>query len=383
MNNHDGQEGVTHPLFQKGLEEEVFTGTAAGEIIGFSPQVMAARQGYSQEPDARNVEYITSPTQSYSEMIAGLLERRRTLRSFLRELGNYTLVAGSTLSLGDSTTFFSTHPENRYYCFIENSYGTRVVTTSLHINLGIEDSSLLFRAHRIMRLEASLFLALSACSPFLDGELTGFHSTRWNMFPKTPSSVPLFKDYEHYCGWIKDKLVRGEMHNSRHLWVSARPNGDQVPISLNRLELRICDRVDDPMKIMALVALFETRVLQIAADPNLNPPDDPALIHLAQANENNVARDGLSAKVVDWRTRKEWTARKWVNSYVEALEPLARRLGLYTYFFPIYAILERGNTAEAWIQSIQRGKSPREIIMCATEEMNEFEKIADSRCEEK
>ncbi|WP_425500602.1 glutamate-cysteine ligase family protein [Sodalinema gerasimenkoae] len=45
---------------------------------------------------------------------------------------------------------------------------------------------------RLIRVEAPLYLALSASSPFLDGELTGYDSTRWSVFPQVPQTVPLF-----------------------------------------------------------------------------------------------------------------------------------------------------------------------------------------------
>jgi predicted glutamate--cysteine ligase len=113
-------------------------------------------------------------------------------------LGHYTIIPGSTLSTGDVKQFHRSDPSNPYHSYIEQTYGTTVVTASVHINVGIADPETLMRACRLVRVEAPLYLALSAASPFLGEQVTGFHSTRWGMFPKTPPQVPLFESHDHY-----------------------------------------------------------------------------------------------------------------------------------------------------------------------------------------
>ena len=131
-----------------------------------------------------------------------------------------------------------------YHHFIEATYGTRVVTASVHINLGLPDTASIMAACRLLRCEAALLLALSASSPFLDGGITGAHSQRWRQFPITPEQVPLFRDHAHYVSWMEAQLAAGTMRNVRHLWSPVRPNGTDRPYGLNRVELRICDGTD-------------------------------------------------------------------------------------------------------------------------------------------
>ncbi|MFM8009341.1 MAG: glutamate-cysteine ligase family protein, partial [Dolichospermum sp.] len=120
-------------------------------------------------------------------------------------------------------------------------------------------------------MEAPLFLAMSASSPFLDGKTTGYHSTRWGIFPQTPDFVPLFTSHGHHIQWVNEQLVAGKMQNVRHLWASVRPNGDRRPYELNRLELRICDLVTDPIALLAITALLEARLIQIIEDHTIDP----------------------------------------------------------------------------------------------------------------
>ena len=251
----------------KGFEEEVYTGTWDGEIVGVSHQVAADLTGYSTEPDSRNVEFTTEPYRDYEALLTRLMNKRCRLRRYLRELGDYTLIPGSTLSLEGSGEFQISNAENTYYRYIRDTYGTDVVTASCHLNVGIEDPEVLLRAYRVLRAEASMFLALTAESPFLGGEVTGFHSTRWHVFPKTPESVPFWAERDEFLAWFNKQLEAKTMQNPRHLWVSVRPNGPETPHDLNRVEVRICDRISCPRLLQGVIALIEGAGLGSDGEP--------------------------------------------------------------------------------------------------------------------
>lgn len=65
-----------------------------------------------------------------------------------------------------AATLLRSDPGNPYHDYIEQTYGTKVVTASIHINIGISDMETLMRACRLVRVEAPLILALTASSPF-------------------------------------------------------------------------------------------------------------------------------------------------------------------------------------------------------------------------
>ena len=93
-------------VLSKGFEVEVYTGTHQGEVIGLSDRIIRNLKGFVREPDNRNVEYTTEPLDSYERLLCALLRPRRDLRAYLKSIGNYTIVPGSTLSMGDSKRFF-------------------------------------------------------------------------------------------------------------------------------------------------------------------------------------------------------------------------------------------------------------------------------------
>lgn len=374
-------------LLSKGFEIEMYTGTPQGDTVGLSDRIVRDIDGFVREPDSRNVEYTTAPFCCYERLLCALLRPRRQLRQYLRSLGNYTLIPGSTLSLGGSDRFYRSDANNPYHSYIEQTYGTAIVTASIHINIGISNPEQLLRACRLLRLEAPLYLALSASSPFLDGQATGYHSTRWHLFPKTPAQVPLFVSHAHFIQWTEEQLAAGTMQNVRHLWSSVRPNGDRRPYSLNRLELRICDLIDNPIALLAVTALLEARLWQLFCDPHLDPLQQSqlaaaALLELADANEEAAARQSLDARLRHWQDGREILARDWIEALYQEVLPLAKMRGFSCFLSPLKKILREGNTAQKWLQQQERGNSVRHIIREAIQATKrQEEELEDSLCQ--
>jgi predicted glutamate--cysteine ligase len=365
-------------VLSKGLEIEIYTSTSTGDVVGLSDKIVAALDGFVREPDSRNVEYTTPPCYRYERLLCEIVRPRLHLRQYLKQLGDYTLSPGSTLAIAGGDRFYRSDPANPYHTFIEQTYGTKVVTASVHINIGVSDPETLLRACRLIRVEAPLFLALSAASPFLNGQVTGFHSTRWSVFPKTPPMVPLFESHAHFIQWTEAQLVAGTMQNVRHLWSSVRPNGDRRPYSLNRLELRICDLVSDPIALLAITAFLEARLIQVVENPDLDPltlsqltKSSPSqdLIELTDENEIAAARSSLDAMLRHWQTGNFILAREWVEALYQEVWETSKQHGFSCFLLPIQKILREGNEAERWLKLYHQGLSIDEVMQRAIQEL--------------
>lgn len=378
-------------LLSKGFEVEMYTGTPTGEVVGLSDRIVATLNGFVREPDSRNVEYTTPPLCQYEKLLCELVRPRHELRHYLRSLGNYTIIPGSTLSLGPTDRFFRSDPNNPYHSYIEQTYGTTVVTASIHINIGIADAETLMRACRLVRLEAPLYLALTASSPFLDGQPTGSHSSRWQVFPKTPAYVPLFESHAHHIRWMEDQLAAGSMQNVRHLWSSVRPNGDRRPYNLNRLELRICDLISDPVALLAVTALLEARLIQMIQNPDLDPlhlSQFPAnsrnhdLVVLSDNNEVAAAKHSLDAELRHWQDGRSLLARDWIQELYDDVWPIAKANGISCFLSPLRKILREGNEAQRWLQQHEAGQSVQQIMTEAIQAVDRYEtQLAQDLCE--
>jgi predicted glutamate--cysteine ligase len=332
-----------------------------------SHRVKAAMPDFHTEPDCRNSEFATEPHTDYEDLLREFMGFRMRLREFIRAEGDYTLVPGGALSLGDTSAFQITDPDNEYYRYIRDAYGTNVVTASTHISVGVEDSEEIIRLYRVLRCEAALYLAITAASPWLDGKATGYHSTRWHIFPRTPGHVPFFNDHEEYAGWMEDKLASGEMQNSRHLWLSARPNGTEPPRFLNRVELRVCDRISYPSTLFGVTAMLEARILYLLAHPEADPfisgvATAGELVQRTAENENAVSRASLDATVWRWSDGARVPVRAWIAEMMDEVRPYAMEGAFDGFFSGVTRMVEKGSIARRWLERQEQGESVRDIL---------------------
>ena len=362
----------------KGFEVELFTGREDGRNVGVAARAKQELEGFVTEPDHRNLEYVTAPQADYEGLSEALLAPRRKLRHWL--MGQkLTLLPGSTLSLGDTNHFERSDPNNPYHSLIEATYGTAVVTASVHVNLGIDDPEALFAALRLVRCEAALLLSLSASSPFLNGKVTGAHSQRWLQFPLTPSRVPLFRDHQHFISWTEAQIDAGTMHNVRHLWTSVRANGPDRPHQLNRLELRICDLITDPELLLAVTVLLELRVQQVLRDPQSHDPLHSSSLSLEELellsmdNDRAAAQASLEATLRDWHDGRERSCRDWLTHLIKSVSPLAQELGLHDQLQPLETILLNGNQAMRWLDGIRGGSTIESVLRNSISAMRDEE----------
>ena len=228
-----------------------------------------------------------------------------------------------------------------------------------------------------------MYLALSANSPFRYGRSTGAHSTRWQVFPPTPTVTPFFVDHAHFRSWVGEQLVAGAMFNPRHLWLSIRPNGQGTPDMLERLELRICDRIARPRDVAAIVALMEARVWHSLEDPGIDPltvRSEDELQRICADNEQRAAESSLDAVVTDWRTGGEVPMRRWIEDCLRDCMPTAESRGFGDVLAPVTSILSDGNFAQQWLAKVEAGASPRDVLRDAIVELTEVDQRYDPDC---
>jgi predicted glutamate--cysteine ligase len=181
------------------------------------------------------------------------------------------------------------------------------------------------------------------------------------------------------------------MQNVRHLWSSVRPNGDRRPYSLNRLELRICDLVTDPLALLAITALLEVRLMQLLHHPHLDPllssdlPEQTRaeeLLTFTYENEVAAAKLSLDAPLRHWQDGRTVLARDWIEQLYAEGWAIAKQQGFSCFLSPLKKILREGNTAQRWLALYQQGIEPRNIMIQAIESMYQQElELEDKLCQ--
>jgi predicted glutamate--cysteine ligase len=174
------------------------------------------------------------------------------------------------------------------------------------------------------------------------------------------------------------------MQNVRHLWVSVRPNGDRRPYDLNRLELRICDLVTDPIALLAMTALLEARLIQIINNPAIDPltqsPFSPEeLITLTMRNEMAAATDSLDGRLQRWQDGRSILARDWIAEIYDEVWSIAKKQGFSCFLTPLQKILREGNEAQQWLQLHKIGVDIQRVIAQAIISTQERETELESK----
>ncbi len=363
----------------KGFEVELFTGSFNSHI-GVSAEIEKKFPDFVKEPDNRNVEYITKPEKDYNFLYEKLITPRKKLRQWLNKK-ELTIIPSSTLCFKHDFQFQRSDIDNIYHQFIQDNYGISIATSSVHINIGIDDLDKLFAAIRLIRSEAALYLSMSASSPFLNNKITENHSQRWIQFPKTPSKVPFFVNHNSYIDWIKENIANKNMQNIRHFWSSIRPNGPQRPLILDRLELRICDYVHDINLLLGITALLELRILYLFENINSLDPLTASIFSLEELseicdqNEINAAKDSLNSELVHWQNGEKVICREWIQKLISDLSPTAEKLNMKHLLKPIHKVLEEGNQSMIWINHFEKGLSIEQIMKISIEDMIKNEEV--------
>jgi carboxylate-amine ligase len=220
-----------------------------------------------------------------------------------------------------------------------------------------------------VRTFAPHLLALSCSSPFHLGEDTGFDSFRtisWRGFPFS-GVPPRFASAAEHRSFVKLLLEAGTIPDEKTIYWNVRPS-----YRYPTLELRMCDvcpRLDEAIAIASL-----GRAVVVAAAEGVLEPIGVSLSPSLQDQlilENGwiAARDGLDARLVaPERPSRSIVARRAIAELVDAVRPVALRLGDAAALDRIPSILEGGNAATRMRQCLKRGRHVRSVVDWLVEE---------------
>jgi glutamate---cysteine ligase / carboxylate-amine ligase len=225
-----------------------------------------------------------------------------------------------------------------------------------HVHIGFDDPDLAVEVMNRVRPWLPALLALSANSPFWEGEDTGYDSYRsqvWQRWP-TAGMPPRLDSAADYAAMVDRLRMMGAIEDATFLYWYVRPSSH-----LPTLEFRPCDvclTVDDAVTIAGLVrALAWTEARRAVA----GAPEVVASREELEAAMWRASRYGLNGGLVSARS---WTVRpaavvvaELVDHVREALEDAGDR-ELVTA--DVRRILATGNGAKRQRQAMRTSRRP-------------------------
>jgi glutamate---cysteine ligase / carboxylate-amine ligase len=234
----------------------------------------------------------------------------------------------------------------------------------MHVHVGVPEE--LDRTVLMGRVRGFVphLLALSASSPFLDADDTGFSSYRsvlWRQYPYT-GVPPRFDSQEEYESFIQ-LLLRSEAIRDRgNIYWSIRPHFSYPTLEFRAMD--VCPSVEDAATIGALARLIVAGV----AESRIRVPGGGGLSRelwhaVLTENEWHAARFGLSGFLTDPQApRGRTSVRTALRRLMDDVAPLAAELGETSVLDRVERLLQRGNGADRMRQVYAEHSSYRELV---------------------
>jgi carboxylate-amine ligase len=265
------------------------------------------REAITGELISSEIEIVSGRGEDIHDATANQRERRRRL---------FALAAERSVLLGST----GTHPwaDYRLQRNIDTDHYRRVVeglgyvarrnnTFSLHVHVGVRDADRAVLACDRLRPILPLLLAVSASSPFLEGNDTLLHSVRTQTFTK---SFPRCGVPDAYGSWraFRDYLeLLIETHSIveyTQVWWSVRPHA-----TYGTIEVRIADAQITAAESDGLAALIVACVGQVLRDIDDGVPFDDPPPRLIEENMWRAIRHGMDGRMIDFGRRAEIDTR--------------------------------------------------------------------------
>jgi carboxylate-amine ligase len=346
--------------FTVGLEEE-FALLDPGHL-GLVQRFDELRQAAGSDPvlaESISGELISSEIEIRSgrgqDLTAATQQQRDRRRRLFRVAAEQDVALGAT----------GTHPwadyreqriiDTEHYRRVEEGLGYvawRNNTFSLHAHVGIRGADRAVLVCDRLRPVLPLLLAVSASSPFLDGQDTRLHSVRSQIFTKSfpRCGIPAaFGSWDAFSEYV-DFLVRTRsIVEYTQVWWSIRPH-----LSFGTVEVRICDAQITAAESDGLVALIVACVAQAASDLDAEVPFVDLPGRLIEENFWRAIRYGLDGELIDLERGETYPAAEALDRLLEWTAPARGALG-------IEVALPRLNGAQRQRQMLQSGASLAEV----------------------
>ncbi|HEY0373841.1 MAG TPA: glutamate--cysteine ligase [Amnibacterium sp.] len=331
-----------------GAEEELhLIDTTRWQLAARAPQLLAKlpAEGYSAEIQRTTVETNTDVVTTLDGLRSELLRLRRGLIDVAGREGLGVAAVG-TAARSEFRDFELTatgrygRMQEQYRLLVDEQL---ICGTQIHV--GVESRDLAIEAAQRIARHLPVLLALSASSPYWNGQDTGYASIRtiiWQRWPSAGATGPLESSAE-YDELLDDLIRSGVIADAKMAYFDVRPSS-HAPT----LELRVCDAcpvVDDAVLIAGLFrALVRTAELEIAAgEPRRLRP-----LPLHRAAIWQAARGGLAGRLLDDSDHPQPVpAADAVRTLIDRLRPALEEAGdLEEVADLAEAVLARGNSAD-------------------------------------
>jgi len=223
----------------------------------------------------------------------------------------------------------------------------RLIICGMHVHIGIPDDDLRIDLMNQVSYFLPHLLALSASSPFWQGEETGLQSYRLSVFDSLPrTGLPeRLETWGEYQRLVNRLMQAGLIEDATKLWWDIRPSARYPTLELRVTD--VCTRLDDGISVAALYRCLLAVLLRLKQKNQRWRIYANALI---DENRWLAQRYGIAGNLVDFGKGEAVPYAGLLEELIELVREEAVRMNCLPEIERARGILSRGTSAQRQLQ---------------------------------
>ncbi len=339
--------------------------SAANELL----DLMGRGHPGGEHPTAKHelfqstVEIITGICETPAEAHADLAATLAELRSHAEPRGIVPISSGTHPFAMARDQLVS--PDQRYHDLVEAMQwpARRLLICGMHVHVGVADGERAISVINELRRHLPVLLALSASSPYFEGEDSGLASARSKVFESLPTAglPPQISDWVDFEAFMSTLLDADCISSIREVWWDIRPHPD-----FGTVELRMCDAPPTLREAIGLAALAQALVVRTNRLLDAGELPSPPREWTVRENRWLAGRYGTDAELIVFDqpggTAVRRPVRELATELVDDLRPIAAELGSEAELDSVLEILEHGTGAQRQRRLLDAGGTLVDVV---------------------
>ena len=213
----------------------------------------------------------------------------------------------------------------------------------IHVGCGSGDEAI-YLVHMLTRYVPH-FIALSAASPFYQGEDTSFQSSRLTAINAFPLSghMPFVPDWSEFAEYFEKMRGFGIVESMKDFYWDIRPKPEYGTI-----EIRVCDTPLTVARAAQLAAYAQALVAYHLEERPQNPARDTYLVD--RFNRFEACRYGIAGELVEPYLRRKKRIGEDILDTIAEVMPQAHRFGSAGALSELSASVRAGTSDADWLR---------------------------------
>ena len=349
-----------------------------GDLVPAAPEILAAAadirgedggERLTSELLTNTVEIVTGVNRTVAEGVADLERTIEQLRGITDPMG-LELVGSGTHPFARWQDQQVTEKE-RYVTLMDRTgvFGRQLLIWGVHMHVGLDDPAKALPVLEALLVHYPHLQALSASSPFVFGESSGYASSRAMLFQQLPTAglPPTLSSWRQYESIVEDLMKVGVIDHWDEIRWDVRPSA-----RWGTVETRVCDGLPTTFEVGALTALVQCLVDDASARLDAGETLTTLQPWYVRENKWRAARYGMDAEIVVDQDGAQRQVEDDIRDLVTRLEPVAERLGCAQELQDVLTIIEVGASYERQaVAAARAGGDLRAVVSSLIKEMRQ------------